>query len=104
MTEIKAPWLKNYGDVPFNLEYPEGSISRVVLETASRYPDTVALSFMGKKTSFSSLAKSIDLCARAFRAAGISEGDCVCLCMPSYAVSLSNLGTDFPHLRVMFIV
>ena len=32
---------------------------------------------------------------------------CVCLCMPTYAVSFSNLGTDFhvtfPHLRVMFI-
>ena len=83
MEELKAPWLKNYGDVSFHLEYPKLSMSRVVLNTATTYPDQIALSFMGKKTTYRTLAEMIDLCARAFKAIGIAEGQHVCLCMPN---------------------
>ncbi len=83
MKEIKTPWLSSYGEVQFHLDYPNGSMSRAVLNTASTYPQNTALSFMGKKTSFFALAEKIDLCARAFVAAGIKEGDRVCLCMPN---------------------
>ena len=83
MEDIRAPWLKGYGEVPFHLEYPKLSMSRVVLNTADTYPDQIALSFMGKKTDFRTLSQMIDLCARAFKAIGISEGQRVCLCMPN---------------------
>ena len=83
MEELKAPWLKNYGDVSFHLEYPKLSMSRVVLNTATTYPDQIALSFMGKKTTYRTLVEMIDLCARAFKAIGIAEGQHVCLCMPN---------------------
>ena len=32
--EQGAPWLANYGDVPFHLEYPNVSIADAVLKTA----------------------------------------------------------------------
>ena len=32
----KAPWLKNYGDVPFNLEYFDGSMWEAVRNIAHR--------------------------------------------------------------------
>ena len=83
MIDIKTPWLSNYGDAPFHLEYPIGSISTVVLNTAATYPTSTALTFMGKKTGYRELADTIDLCARAFKATGISEGSRVCLCMPN---------------------
>ncbi len=83
MEELKAPWLAGYGDVPFHLNYPKLSMSRVVLNTATTYPDQIALSFMGKKTNFRTLAEMIDLCARGFKAIGIREGQHVCLCMPN---------------------
>lgn len=83
MSEAKAPWLASYGEVPFHLNYPTTSMSRVVLDTAATYPDTPALSFMGKQTSFSELAEKIDLVARAFKSIGIAEGQRVCLCMPN---------------------
>ena len=47
-----APWLSSYGDRMFNLEYPKGSISDKVLETADEVPSNVALSYMGVKTTF----------------------------------------------------
>ena len=83
MEDIKAPWIANYGDVPFHLDYPKLSMSGVVLKTATTYPDQTALSFMGKKTSYRTLAEMIDVCARAFKAIGITEGQHVCLCMPN---------------------
>ena len=83
MSDIKTPWLKDYGDVSFHLDYPKSSMSRVVLDTASTYPKNDALSFMGKKTSFRELSEKIDLCAKAFKAMGIQAGQRVCLCMPN---------------------
>ncbi len=83
MEMLKTPWLSSYGEVKFHLEYPTGSMSRAVLDTAEQYPDNAALSFMGKKTSFAQLAASIDLVARSFKAIGIEKGDRVCLCMPN---------------------
>ncbi len=83
MEEIKAPWLSSYGDVKFHLDYPTGSMCDAVYETAEKYPDVAALSFMGKKTTFTQLQDAIKLCAKAFASIGICEGDRVCLCMPN---------------------
>ena len=81
--EIKAPWLKDYGEVQFHLEYPQGSMSRVVLDTAATYPEYAALSFMGKITKYRELARNIDLCAKALKAIGVKENDHVCICLPN---------------------
>lgn len=83
MVEMKAPWLSCYGDVKFHLDYPKTSMSGAVLDTCKKFPKTVALSFMGKKTRFSQLASVIDDCAKAFAAIGIKQGQHVCLCMPN---------------------
>ncbi|MBQ7953855.1 MAG: AMP-binding protein, partial [Clostridia bacterium] len=80
---IKTPWLQYYGDIPFNLEYPEHSMYDAVEEISKKYPDYTALTFMSKHISYSSLVKSIDATARAFKAYGICEGDRVILCMPN---------------------
>lgn len=83
MEEIKAPWLKSYGEVPFHLDYPEGSISDAVLKTAEENPDFTALEFMGRKISYSHTAKMIEKAAKSFAALGIKEGDKVVICMPN---------------------
>ena len=80
---IKIPWLKNYGDVPFNLEYPKHTMSEAVEETAKKYPNYHALAFMGRHISYTHLVKQIDATARAFKAYGIGEGDRVTVCMPN---------------------
>ncbi len=83
MEELKAPWLSSYGDVKFHLDYPQTSMSQVVLDTAATHPDLRALSFMGYGTSYARLAAAIDLVARSFTALGILEGQKVCICMPN---------------------
>ena len=83
MSDIPAPWLKSYGDVPAHLDYPEGSMADAVQRIADRYPDYTAISFQGRKTSYAAMMREIDRVARSFHAAGIREGDVVTLCMPN---------------------
>lgn len=79
----KTPWISHYGDVPFHLEYPEDSMSAVVLATAEKYPKLPALSYMGRIISYSLLEKNIKTTAKAFSAIGIKEGDKVTVCLPN---------------------
>ena len=79
----KTPWISHYGDVPFHLEYPEDSMSAVVLATAEKYPKLPALSYMGRIIPYSLLDKNIKTTAKAFSAIGIKEGDKVTVCLPN---------------------
>lgn len=79
----KTPWISHYGDVPFHLEYPEDSMSAVVLATAEKYPKLPALSYMGRIIPYSLLEKNIKTTAKAFSTIGIKEGDKVTVCLPN---------------------
>lgn len=83
MIQPKTPWLGSYGDVKFHLEYPDCSLSRRVFQTAEKYPDTVALTFQGKKIKYSELVRNIDLTARSLAALGVKKGDRVTVCLPN---------------------
>ncbi len=91
MEELKTPWLASYGEVSYHLDYPSCSMSGALLNTAATYPDVVALSFMGKKTTFSKLCDQVEICAKAFRALGIRKGQRVCLCMPNVPQTVMSL-------------
>ncbi len=79
----EAPWLDNYGDVPFHLEYPKGSMYDCIAEMAKTYGEGDALYFMGKRVSFSGLVQNIKRTAAAFTSAGVKAGDRVALCLPN---------------------
>ncbi len=94
--EVKAPWLKNYGDVKFNLDYFEGSMWEAVRNIAHRYPNYIAFDFMGSTTTYAKFEQEVYVCAKALRAIGVKPGDKVTICMPNcpqtvimfYAVNL----------------
>jgi len=83
MSNIKAPWLSFYGEVPRHLTYPDDSMFDMVERTANLYPGNDAFTFMGKATKFCDMIGQIRRVARAFAAIGIREGDRVTLCMPN---------------------
>ena len=83
MEERKAPWMKMYGEVPFHLNYPDISMSEAVQRTVRAHPDYVALSFMGKNTTYLEMSAMIEIVAKSFRAMGIREGERVTLCLPN---------------------
>ena len=80
---VAAPWLSSYGQVPAHLDYTDKTMSGYVLERASIEKDYPAMSFMGKKISYTSLAENIDLVARSFYALGVRPGMRVLVCMPN---------------------
>ncbi len=81
--EKNAPWLGNYGDVPFHIEYPSGSMYDSLEKSCLAFPDTVALSYMGRGISYRRLARCVDEVARAFVSAGVKAGDVITLCLPN---------------------
>ena len=92
----KAPWKSSLGEVPFHLDYFDGSMFEVVEKIAQQYPNNVAFDFMGRSTSYKALVKEIEACAKALRTIGVREGDKVTIAMPNcpqaiqmfYAVNL----------------
>lgn len=81
--ENNAPWTRNYGDVPFHIEYPYGSMYDELCNTCEEVPDMIALSYMGRNISYRSLHRSVIKVATAFVNAGVKPGDRVTLCLPN---------------------
>ena len=92
----KAPWKDHLGEVPFHLDYFEGSMFEAVAAIAEKYPNNVAFDFMGRSTTYKTLVKEIEQCAKALKTIGVREGDRVTIAMPNcpqaiqmfYAVNL----------------
>ena len=91
-----APWRDHLGEVPFTLDYFQGSMYDAVAAVAEKYPDSVAFDFMGKSTTYKTLIKEIEECAKALKTIGVREGDKVTIALPNcpqaiqmfYAVNL----------------
>ncbi len=105
MSETKTPWLKNYGDVPFHLQYQECSMWEAIEKIVEKYPNYTAYVFMGKKTTYKEFAQNVEICARALKAIGIRVGDRITICMPNcpqtvimfYAVNLVGAVANMVH-------
>ena len=91
-----APWKDHLGEVPFTLDYFQGSMFDAVAAVAEKYPDSIAFDFMGKSTTYKTLIKEIEECAKALKTIGVREGDRVTIALPNcpqaiqmfYAVNL----------------
>jgi long-chain acyl-CoA synthetase len=103
--DIKAPWLRSYGDVPISLDYPDGSMYDAVARCAQQYPNNTAYIFMGRRTSYKALLGEINLCARALKAMGIRPDDRITIALPNcpqavvmlYAVNLVGAIANMIH-------
>ncbi len=80
---IKAPWIKNYGNIPYELDYPDYSMCEAVYRMADTYPESIALTYMGRKITYAKLRTAIEETAKAFYALGVREGDRVTICLPN---------------------
>ena len=79
----KTPWAPYVGDLPLHLDYYDGSMYEAVEKIATEYPKNVAFYFMGKATTYSTLLKKINDCAKALKTLGVREGDKVTIAMPN---------------------
>lgn len=79
----KTPWVKYYKDVPAHLEYSKGSIYDYLEENSLKRLDLPAYDYFGTVVTFDGFLKKINTAAKAFKAIGVKENDCVTICMPN---------------------
>jgi len=77
-------WLKFYeDDVPETINYQERFLTENLKESVAKYPDNMALSFMGYEVTYSQLNTMVDKMAACFIDFGITKGDSVALLLPN---------------------
>lgn len=82
MVETK-PWLKFYGEVPPQLDFPEVGLHQALMRTVERHPDAVAYDFFGTTSTYRQMATDIDACAGGLAALGLGAGDRITISMPT---------------------
>lgn len=105
MSNVKTPWLDNYGDIPAKLEYKNGTMWDAITDIVKEYPDYIAYNFMGKNTTYAGFSKDVTVCAKALKSIGIKPDDKVTVCMPNcpqtviifYAINLIGAIANMIH-------
>lgn len=78
------PWLKYYPEeVPETLAYPKHNLADFLVHTAAKYPETIALDFMGTQITYRSLLSSTYRFANALTALGVKPGERVAVMLPN---------------------
>lgn len=80
---IKKPWLKYYGDSPEFVEIPNQTTYSIIQENAKKFPNHVALYYLGSEITYKKFLTHIDRCAAAYKKIGIHAGDAVTICAPN---------------------
>ncbi|MDO5701217.1 MAG: AMP-binding protein [Bowdeniella nasicola] len=70
-------------DVPAEVDVPRETIPDLLDRAARRFPDHLAIDFLGRKTSYSKLADRVDRAANLLYNLGVRRGDTVALVMPN---------------------
>ncbi|WP_223830133.1 long-chain-fatty-acid--CoA ligase [Paenibacillus arenilitoris] len=81
---MPRPWLKHYPkEIPASLDYPDQSIVQFLLDAVNRYPNHIALHFMGKTMTYRELHADAVRLAAGLLSLGIARGDRVAVMLPN---------------------
>lgn len=80
------------------LNYYEGTICDALFRAADIYPGYIAYEFLGRKVSYKTMRKQVELCAKALKSSGLQPGESVTIALPNcpqalclfYAVNLAG--------------
>ncbi len=82
--EINRIWIKHYDKgVRPNLEYPEIPLYDLLNNSAEKFPDKVALDFIGKEITYRQLKEASERIAGYLKNIGVKKGDRVILDLPN---------------------
>ncbi|MDR2713460.1 MAG: acyl--CoA ligase [Clostridiales bacterium] len=86
MPSAERKWLKLYGNIPHNIEYPSMSITGLMYERANKYHNYLALKYtqggLSHVEKFDEFAANIELTAKMLKANGVKQGDRVIILLP----------------------
>ncbi|MEV4345169.1 long-chain-fatty-acid--CoA ligase [Actinoplanes sp. NPDC049596] len=80
----ERPWLAAYPEgVPADIDEPERALTANLDGAVARFPDRVALDFLGATTTYAELGEQVARAAEALRSTGVQPGDRVALILPN---------------------
>ena len=80
----QKPWLKLYPkEIPTTINYEKKPVQSYLTEAAAKYPNKVAVHFMGKEMTFKEIYDSALKMANYLRSIGIEKGDRVAIMLPN---------------------
>jgi long-chain acyl-CoA synthetase len=84
MTQAARPWLGSYPtEIDWHAAFPEQPLYHLLDEAAAKFRDRPALDFLGKKTSYGTLADLVNRAAKGLAALGVGKGVRVGLFLPN---------------------
>ncbi|MCK4430199.1 MAG: AMP-binding protein, partial [Candidatus Aminicenantes bacterium] len=88
LTYADKPWLKSYFIGAFKLPktmepYPKISVYKFLDDSATNYPDNVAIVYLDKETTYGELKVHVDKLATALADLGVKKGDRVATILPN---------------------
>ena len=88
-------WLKHYDQgVPATVKYPKVPLFTFLEESASKYPQNRALSYLGNNISYLKLDRLVNKAANALTGLGVQKGDRVALYLantPQFIIMLYGI-------------
>lgn len=81
---MQKPWLKHYDpSVPTDISYPEVPLWKLLEQSAAKYPDHIALEFLGTNIGYRVLWESVLKFAQVLKNQGLKPGDRVAIMLPN---------------------
>ncbi|MDT8859457.1 AMP-binding protein [Alkalihalobacillus sp. MEB130] len=82
--EIKKNWLEQYREeIPTTIKYPELSLHELIEQASERYPNHIALEFLGKSLTYSEFIQSVRRFANQLQILGLKKGERVSIMLPN---------------------
>ena len=100
--DIERPWLASYPPlVPESYPYPDVALTRLLDDAAKDFPESIAMDFLGRTTTYRRLLDHVDRFATALQALGVVKGDRIGIVLPN---TPQHVIAFFATLRVGAIV
>ena len=80
MTE---PWIKYYTKEQLDIEIPNINLYDQIVNSKEKYPNNIAIEYLGKKITFNELVELIDKVSQGLYNLGIRENDVVTFSLPN---------------------
>lgn len=81
---MQPPWMVSYDPgIPATVEPPDISVPEMLHQAAARAPDSPALAFFGKTTTYRSLLTQVQRLTGAFRGLGLGPGERLAVLLPN---------------------
>lgn len=77
-------WLQHYpSEIDSTYDYPQKNLASLLLESSQKFPENIAIHFMGKELTYKELLQDVYRFSKALTELGLKKGDRVAIMLPN---------------------